>query len=248
MIDKLRTLFLFIFVLELVKCTYEREIPLKNKLIEKDKKTKQHLPITDSLVLGKYDYHTHPFFKLVPDEFSHRNIYVQKEVCDSFIRMAEFASKQNLKLYIVSGTRSFNEQKRIWEKKRLRLKNLTDIEKSEKILEYSSMPSTSRHHWGTDIDINSVEESYFEKPRGKKIYEWLSRNAHSFGFYQPYTNKINKRTGYKEEKWHWSYKPLSDEYLKYYNKNITYQDINNFKGSETAKALKVIKDYVNGIE
>ncbi|NJK84501.1 MAG: M15 family metallopeptidase [Saprospiraceae bacterium] len=41
-------------------------------------------------------------------------------------------------------------------------------ERALKILKYSSMPGTSRHHWGTDIDLNSFSNSYFEQGEGKK--------------------------------------------------------------------------------
>ena len=39
-------------------------------------------------------------------------------------------------------------------------------------MSYSSMPTTSRHHWGTDIDIHSVEVTDFEKEPGISIYNW----------------------------------------------------------------------------
>ncbi len=49
------------------------------------------------------------------------------------------------------------------------------------------MPQASRHHWGTDVDINSVEPEYFESGQGLKEYTWLQENAWKFGFCQPYT-------------------------------------------------------------
>ncbi|MGY8911587.1 MAG: M15 family metallopeptidase, partial [Flavobacteriales bacterium] len=60
-------------------------------------------------------------------------------------------------------------------------------------------------------------------------------------------SKENGRTGYHEEKWHWSYLPLSKIYLNYYNQQITYKDINDFEGAEFAKEIDIIKNYVNGI-
>ena len=29
-------------------------------------------------------------------------------------------------------------------------------------MNYSAMPTASRHHWGTDVDINSVDPEDFE--------------------------------------------------------------------------------------
>ncbi|MDP4629806.1 MAG: D-alanyl-D-alanine carboxypeptidase family protein, partial [Flavobacteriales bacterium] len=116
------------------------------------------------------------------------------------------------------------------------------------ILKYSSMPGTSRHHWGTDLDINSLEPSYFASGKGKKEYDWLQKNAARFGFCQTYDNKSNSgRSGYSEEKWHYSYMPISTVLLNQYNAKIGSEKINGFAGCQTAKEVEMIRDYVNGI-
>ena len=94
----------------------------------------------------------------------------------------------------------------------------------------------------------SILISVFSREKGLKEYNWLLQNAAEFGFYQVYTSQENGRTGYNEEKWHWSYAPLSSIYLKYYNKHINYKGIVGFEGSQSASELKVIENYVNGIE
>ena len=45
----------------------------------------------------------------------------------------------------------------------------------------------------------------------------MDKNANSFGFYLVYTNDSNRR-GFKYEPWHYSYKPLSQNYLTNYKK------------------------------
>jgi len=157
------------------------------------------------------------------------------------------AEKDSISFKIVSGTRNFYDQKGIWNRKWKKYASLQPIERALKILEYSSMPTTSRHHWGTDIDINNLNSSYFKQGVGKKEYDWLQKNAAKFGFYQVYTSKENGRTGYNEEEWHWSYAPLSTLYLNYYNTNITSKDISGFEGEKLADSLHIIKNYVNGI-
>ena len=110
------------------------------------------------------------------------------------------------------------------------------------------MPGTSRHHWGTDLDINSVDPSYFASGKGKVEYDWLKKNAATFGFCQTYDNKSeSNRTGYSEEKWHYTYMPISNKLLEQYNKKITSDLITGFLGSSTAKEIDVVKFYVNGI-
>ena len=82
--------------------------------------------------------------------------------------MQRAALYDTIQLIIVSGTRNFKEQKAIWNRKWNRYNNLKSIDRIKKILEYSSMPSTSRHHWGTDLDLNNLNNSYFTSGKGKK--------------------------------------------------------------------------------
>lgn len=127
---------------------------------------------------------------------------------------------------------------------------MKDSEASEKlisILEFSAMPATSRHHWGTEVDLNTLENSYFEEGTGKAEYEWLLKHAADFGFYQVYTAQNSGRTGYREEKWHWSYLPLAAQFLAEYNSLVTYRQICDFHGSELAAEHAIIPNYVNGI-
>jgi hypothetical protein len=42
--------------------------------------------------------------------------------------------------------------------------------------------------------------------------------------------------------------PLSNYYLDNYVKNISYSDINGFLGSESAKEINMIQNYVQGID
>lgn len=214
-----------------------------------DSKKELHLSEYDkNLLLGKFDYKKDSSFVIISKMLSSKVIYINKVVNDSFIKMAKHAKEDDINLIVVSGTRNFNEQKRIWERKWNNSTQVSPINKALKILEYSSMPSTSRHHWGTDIDLINLNNSYFNNGKGLKEYNWLFNNAHKYGFYQVYTDKVNGRTGYNMEKWHWSFKPLSDYYLDLYLKNLNYSDINGFQGSDIAKEIDVISQYVNGID
>lgn len=204
--------------------------------------------LNKNYVLGKFDYTKDTNFVTVPKKHSSKKIYVRKEVLTAFLKMQLEAEKKSIHFKIISGTRNFAHQKRIWDWKwNDKYKLIPTSKRAKKILEYSSMPTTSRHHWGTDIDINSLNNSYFTKGKGKKEYDWLVKNASKFGFYQVYTSKENGRTGYNEEKWHWSYVSLSSIYLKYYNEHITYKDIKGFKGEKFAFEIDMIANYVNGI-
>lgn len=210
--------------------------------------------LSDSILLnhllGRFDYKTDTSFTLVKIDYCTKTMYLQKEVYQKFIDMHNAAKKENITLLIVSGTRNFNEQKDIWERKWDKyIKTKDSLSTVRQIMLYSSMPTTSRHHWGTDIDINSVDPAHFNTKQGIKEYKWLVNNAHKFGFCQVYTDKsTSKRTGYEMEKWHWSYTPISSHYLKKYNELVNYKLVNGFKGSYFAPKIKSIENFVNGID
>ncbi len=215
--------------------------------------------VDKSYLLGKFDPTTHPKFVKLKDEHaqgSAKGGYLRIETYDAFVKMSDAARKDGVDLVIISATRNFESQKRIWENKwegrtKVEGKNLTLVkdpkERARLILLYSSMPSTSRHHWGTDMDLNSLENSFFESGQGLKIYQWLLAHAEEYGFCQPYTSKVGGRTGYEEEKWHWSYLPLSGQFLDEYTKKVSYKDIKGFAGSNVASSMDIIRYYVNGV-
>lgn len=203
--------------------------------------------ISKELLLGKINYRTNKGFVKVDSKYCSKTTFLNKEVYHAFLEMYNSAKNDGIELRIVSGARNFDHQKAIWERKWKDYNELDPQCRTQKILEYSSMPSTSRHHWGTDIDLNNLENAYFTEGTGKTEYEWLVKNAPLFGFYQVYTSKDAGRTGYAEEKWHWSYLPLAGRYLEAYNKTISYQDISGFDGCQLAEVNQMITAYVNGI-
>lgn len=208
--------------------------------------------VTKDELLGKINPASHSDFIKVDKVHAAKDadMYLRKQVYEAFRTMAEAAKKEGVSLKILSATRTFDYQKGIWERKWSRegYKGQSEASIARDIMRYSAMPGTSRHHWGTDVDFNSVDPSYFSTGTGRKVYEWLSTNASTFGFCQTYSNKSGGRTGYEEEKWHWTYVPLSSVYLQAYSAQITYADIKGFSGSKSAKELRVIEDYVLGID
>ena len=224
----------------------------KTDKINQEPQTKISTKYSKDFLLGKFDYRTHSDFVLVSEKWSDKEIYLQKDTYLAFEKMANAAAKDGIPLVILSGTRNFSEQKVIWDRKWNNLKTTTkdEIGITLKILSSSSMPSTSRHHWGTDFDVNSVEDSYFLSGMGKRVYSWLSSNANNYGFCQVYDNKKEtKRTGYEVEKWHWSYMPISTLILDAYINQIQYKDINGFQGDELAanSRVKIIENFILGI-
>jgi zinc D-Ala-D-Ala carboxypeptidase len=189
-------------------------------------------------------------------------IYLRKETAESFLKMKKEAAKSKIKLTIVSGTRTFSDQKRLWQgkwngitpvntdtneflpKPKSRNNTLSNEERALRVLEFTAMPATSRHHWGTDFDLNNVNSSYWAKSKGEKEYAWLVENAGKFGFCQVYS--ADRTNGYKEEKWHWSYIPLARTFTNEFAKLITNYDIMKarFAGAETANSVDAVANFV----
>ena len=188
-------------------------------------------------------------FALVPAQITFKKIYLERRVITAFQKMRRSAKKAGVNLYILSATRTFQDQKNIWESKFKHLQKYNTRDKVLRILKYSAMPGTSRHHWGTDIDIiyskknPSLTDRIFRSGYGLRVYQWLRKNASEFGFCQPYLLEPEKRNpgkysiGYQEEKWHWSYKPLAAQYLTKYKKYIKELKPKGFSGHEAGERL-----------
>jgi hypothetical protein len=96
------------------------------------------------------------------------------------------------------------------------------------ILRFSALPGTSRHHWGTEIDFNSVQvDEWAPASAGKKegplfrLGEWLKTNAPTVGLIQSYT--AGRSGGYSEEPWHYSYAPIAKGLRERYNDKVNLQ-------------------------
>ncbi len=121
--------------------------------------------------------------------------------------------------YFVGGNRSSGVARAAWlaEPSATRL----DI-----ILRFSAVPGASRHHWGTDVDFNSVANADWAPPSagsrtGRTLYalgQWLQSNAARAGFVQSYT--AGRPGGHAEEPWHWSYAPIALRLREMYGREV----------------------------
>lgn len=206
-----------------------------------------------SLLMGKFDPAKHPDFAPVDTPYADKpGMILHRKTLAALQQMWAAAQKDGVALKVISSTRSFDQQKVIWERKwsRFAAASPDPVARARKILEYSAMPGASRHHWGTDIDFNDLNNASFE-PGGQyaAVYQWLHTHAHEYGFYQPYTAKDEKRPyGYNEEKWHWSYRPLAAPLLLKYEQTIQDNMITGFQGAETARTIGIVRHYVLGVD
>lgn len=187
-------------------------------------------------------------------------IYLRAEAATALAQLYRdfHAEHPSVPFKVRSGFRSWDDQKAIWEGKwagritvagkRLNEEIKDPRRRSLEILKYSSMPGTSRHHWGTDVDIGELYNAYYQSGPGKILYDWMSRNAARYGFCQPYT--AGRSGGYAEEMWHWSYRPLSGtllfEWNRYYRERIS-RVLGSAAFLGAAAAVDLAPRYVNDI-
>lgn len=184
-------------------------------------------------------------------------INLRQEPHDAFVAMKKAAYQAGIDLKIVSSYRSFAQQQAIFERKFLAYTeddNMKPLPAIDKIIEYSTIPGTSRHHWGTEIDITDG----YRKTEGdvlvagkfeaggpfEGLKKWMDEHANEFDFYLVYT-KNPRRRGFKYEPWHYSYAPLSIPMLASFRKRNILQLLQkeDFLGSEYFTA-GFVKSYI----
>lgn len=182
---------------------------------------------------------------LKSDDLVGVNYKLVPEAAKAFESMRKAALEEGIDIYSVSSYRSYYRQKSIWERKygAFTSSGLTPRQAILRIIEYSTIPGTSRHHWGTDLDIvdrnapgtgDSLMAKHF-KPGGRyeKLHAWLTEHANYYGFYLVYTD-VQDRQGFKYEPWHFSFKAESQPRLKEYLKLDVVSELKklDFRGAE----------------
>lgn len=165
-------------------------------------------------------------------------LQLQAEVLDAFHALATEARAEGFELSAASSYRSFARQALIFNGKMrgervvlddndqtLDQSHYSDSAWLHAILRFSALPGTSRHHWGTDLDVYdraalsgalqlTVQES---RTVFADLHAWLDERMaldQSFGFFRPYGRD---RGGISPEPWHLSYAPLA----AYYEDRVT---------------------------
>lgn len=159
---------------------------------------------------------------------------LQAEAAVAFAALQRDAADAGFELSIASGFRSFERQLAIWNGKAcgdrpvhddagapVPMAALSTHDRLYAILRFSAIPGTSRHHWGSDLDVfdtaavpldYQLQLSPAEVTAGgvfDPLHCWLDQQierGHSRGFYRPYARD---RGGVAPERWHLSYAPLS---------------------------------------
>ncbi len=195
---------------------------------------------------------------------SYSNIMLEFETLQAYRQMKEEAARDGIQLQTISGFKSFEYERNIYESEYYSLSRdgYSDIDIFNTITTYAPIPGTSRYHWGTEIDVVDLaidmphgylidEENYIEDGIFYHLTQWMEQNATKFGFYQPYTND-SYRKGFAFEPWHYSYRPAATKIIKQININaltekIRQQDIDGLSNIPSSYLPNYLEEYVFGV-
>ena len=136
-------------------------------------------------------------------------LYMREEAASALEELFKDAESEGYYLYAVSGYRSYNTQKSIY----------------NPYSGYSAAPGTSEHQLGLamDVSLSKYGGNLYVEFGDSKEGIWLKKNAHKYGFIIRYLEGKEDITGYKYEPWHIRYvgKELATEL---YEKGITLEE------------------------
>lgn len=165
------------------------------------------------------------------------DIRVHRAVAAPLERLRSKARAAGFELAVASSFRDYSRQLQIWRDKvagvrpvyaadgsLLAADSLTGEQLLWAILRWSALPGTSRHHWGTDLDVYDaaavpegyrlqlVPEEYEDNGPFAPFRCWLEQliaDDEAEGFFHPYAVD---RGAVAPEPWHISYRPVADRY------------------------------------
>lgn len=183
----------------------------------------------------------------------------------AFLALQQAAQNDGIDLQIVSSFRDFQRQCAIWNKKwrgetplldrdgqPLCYESLSDVQKMHAILMWSALPGTSRHHWGSDLDVydktavqawsgrfSLVESEYTEGGPCYQLNQWLNQHMHTYGFMRPFAEY---RGGVAQEPWHLSHQPSAKAFEQQRSLASLVQAIENSELEGKATVLAHVEE------
>ncbi len=181
---------------------------------------------------------------------------IHKSCYDDFFRLKGTLSSKKIDMRSASSFRSYERQRTIWNEKAEGKRILRDINGNPlnydelnceeifwAILNWSSIPGTSRHHWGTDLDVYDhskylngerlrlINSEYQGEGPNAKLSEELFKNTDLF--YRPYLDGKS----YQMELWHMSHVKISKEFSDKYTIDV-------FKKSVSEDPKLLLKEHI----
>ena len=150
---------------------------------------------TDTLLVNKY-------FK-VADDYVPSDLTViddqqlRQPAAAAFIKMRNDALANNMKLQVVSGYVSIEEQSALYN-------SYLETDTQENVDRYCARPGYSEHHTGLALDIAGSKPGTSQFTSTPE-YPWVRANCYKYGFIIRYTDETEDVTGFTGEPWHLRY-------------------------------------------
>jgi LAS superfamily LD-carboxypeptidase LdcB len=180
-------------------------------------------------------------------ELGSNTYWLSRPTATAFTALVEASRERGFELAIASAHRNFQRQLLIWNEKASGLRpvldeagNELDLEMLDErqrvfaMLRWSALPGTSRHHWGSDIDVYDaaaltadyrVQLCSGECSSGgvfSELHRWLDESiseGRSCGFYRPFDMDCG---GVAPEPWHLSFAPEAGKFERRLNDRQLY--------------------------
>lgn len=130
-----------------------------------------------------------------PDVFG-REQFLAADVAERWASLVAAAAREGVELHLVSGFRSLDYQRGIFERKLAAGTALDDI------LQVNVPPGYSEHHTGRAVDITTPGlPPLTEAFESSDAFAWLARSASQYGLRMSYPR--GNTVGVVYEPWHW---------------------------------------------
>ena len=143
-------------------------------------------------------------------------IQMRNEAAEAYKKMSAEAQRENIDFIPQSGYRSYSYQEGLY--------NNYKAEDPEGADTYSARPGFSEHQTGLALDINVPSGGDLHNFDNTEQAEWVTANAHKFGFIVRYTEKNQDITGYISEPWHIRYIGTKHATNMYERKVSSYEE------------------------
>ena len=126
-------------------------------------------------------------------------VLMRKEAAQALEEMFAAAKEEKITLVAVSGYRSYQTQRAIYNRRR-KAAGKAHVER------FVAVPGASEHQLGLAMDVSRSKTAGLKASFGKtKEGIWLAENCYRFGFILRYRQEWEDVTGYDYEPWHIRY-------------------------------------------
>ncbi|MCH5197316.1 MAG: M15 family metallopeptidase [Oscillospiraceae bacterium] len=143
------------------------------------------------------------------------NIHLDERVAAEYLKMAEAAEADGIKLTLAAGYVSADRQERLWDKQveTLKAQGMSQEEAELKASFTVLPPKCNEANFGLSVDIGWLGADFSSSP----AYVWLRAHAAEYGFIERYTSDKEGVTHFNACPWHWRY--VGADAAKYIREN-----------------------------